>query len=109
VTTNKVENFFGQLKQSIDGMFHHVSYEHLHCYLYEFDFRYSTRNSTNSGRVRRLMCQASGRRLSYRPLTGGRSVVICDSNKLPLTWRFARPAGITGSPRYRHAALRSIV
>ena len=30
VTTNKVENFFGQLKRSIDGTFHHVSHEHLH-------------------------------------------------------------------------------
>lgn len=71
VTTNKVENFFGQLKRSIDGTFHHVSHEHLHRYLYEFDFRYTTRKSTDSDRVRRLMGQASGRRLAYRPMIGG--------------------------------------
>src|SRR5206468_673162 len=33
VTTNKVENYFGQLKRSIDGTFHQVSHEHLGRYL----------------------------------------------------------------------------
>src|SRR5436190_20115835 len=71
VTTNAVENFFGQLKRSIDGTFHHVSHEHLHRYLAEFDFRYSTRKSTDTDRVHRLMGQVRGRRLAYRPLTEG--------------------------------------
>jgi len=31
-----------QLKRSINGTHHHVSPEHLHRYLAEFDFRYST-------------------------------------------------------------------
>jgi hypothetical protein len=71
VTTNAVENFFGQLKRSIDGTFHHVSHEHLHRYLAEFDYRYSTRKLTDTDRVHRLMGQARGRRLAYRPLTDG--------------------------------------
>ncbi len=71
VTTNQVENYFGQLKRSIDGTFHHVSFEHLHRYLAEFDFRYSTRKMTDTERVHRLMGQVSGRRLAYRPLTRG--------------------------------------
>jgi transposase-like protein len=70
VTTNKVENFFGQLKRSVDGTFHHVSHEHLHRYLAEFDFRYSTRKLSDTQRMARLMGQVAGRRLAYRPLTG---------------------------------------
>ncbi len=71
VTTNKVENYFGQLQRSIAGTFHHVSHEHLHRYLAEFDFRYSTRKLSDTERVARLMGQTHGRRLAYRPLTGG--------------------------------------
>ena len=70
VTTNKVENYFGQLKRSIDGTFHAVSAEHLPRYLAEFDFRYSTRKMTDTQRVDRLLGQVRGRRLAYRPLTG---------------------------------------
>ena len=70
VSTNKVENYFGQLQRSIDGTFHHVSHEHLSRYLAEFDFRYSTRKLTDTQRVARLMGQVAGRRLAYRPLAG---------------------------------------
>lgn len=71
ITTNAVESFFGQLKRSIDGTHHHVSHEHLHRYLAEFDFRYTTRRMTDAQRVNRLMGQTANRRLSYRPLTSG--------------------------------------
>ncbi len=43
VTTNTVEAFFGLLKRGVNGTFHHVSKEHLHRYLAEFDFRYNLR------------------------------------------------------------------
>lgn len=71
VTTNQAENFFSQLKRSLDGTHHHVSAEHLPRYLAEFDFRYTTRTLDDSARMRRLMGQTGGRRLSYRPLTDG--------------------------------------
>lgn len=71
VTTNHVEGFFSQLKRSIDGTHHHVSVEHLPRYLAEFDFRYSTREMSDAQRVRRLVGQTVGRRLSYKPLTRG--------------------------------------
>ena len=67
--TNKAENYFSQLKRSIDGTHHHVSREHLDRYLAEFDFRYSTRDETDGARMERLMQRVSGRRLSYRPLS----------------------------------------
>jgi hypothetical protein len=69
VTTNAVEGFFSQLKRSLDGTHHHVSTHHLHRYLAEFDFRYSTRKMDDAARLERIIDQAEGRRLSYRPLT----------------------------------------
>lgn len=68
VTSNQAENFFSQLKRSLDGTHHAVSVEHLPRYLAEFDFRYSTRKVTDGQRMTRLMGQTGDRRLSYRPL-----------------------------------------
>lgn len=69
VTTNDLENFFSQLKRSIDGTFHHVSREHLDRYLAEFDFRHSTHRMTDSARFDVLMGQTGGVRLMYQPMT----------------------------------------
>ena len=69
-STNLAEGFFSQLKRSIDGTYHHVSREHLQRYLDEFSFRYSTRKLKDSVRLQRIVDQAKGRRLSYKPLTG---------------------------------------
>ena len=68
VTTNQAENYFSQLKRSIDGTHHHVSHEHLPRYLAEFDYRYSTRDLSDTERLRRLVGQSGGRRLTWRPL-----------------------------------------
>jgi len=65
VSTNRVENYFSQLKRSIDGTHHHVSREHLGRYLAEFDFRHSTHGLTDTARVDRLMARVVGRRLMY--------------------------------------------
>jgi transposase-like protein len=65
-TTNQAENFFSQLKRSLDGTHHHVSREHLDRYLTEFDFRYSTRKITDTERMVELMARVPGRRLSYK-------------------------------------------
>ncbi|HEX4491466.1 MAG TPA: IS1595 family transposase [Acidimicrobiia bacterium] len=43
VTSNRAENYFSQLKRSLDGTHHRISAEHLDRYLAEFDFRFSTR------------------------------------------------------------------
>lgn len=70
VTTNHVEGYFSQLKRSIGGTHHHVSPEHLHRYLAEFDFRYSTHEITDTARMNKLAGQVAGKRVSYRPVTG---------------------------------------
>lgn len=65
VTTNHAEGYFSQLKRSIDGTHHHVSVEHLQRYLNEFDFRYTTRDLSDSARMVRLFSQVAGKRLTY--------------------------------------------
>ena len=66
VSTNQAENFFSQLKRSIDGTHHHVSVDHLPRYLAEFAFRYTYRKEPDTERMARLVRRVSGRRLSYR-------------------------------------------
>jgi transposase-like protein len=66
VGTNLVEGYFSQLKRSIDGTHHHVSTEHLPRYLAQFDFMYSHCRDSDAARMRRLLGQVGGRRLTYR-------------------------------------------
>lgn len=63
--TQKAENYFAQLKRSIDGTHHRVSVEHLHRYVAEFDFRYTTSDLDDTARMKRLMGQID-RRVSYK-------------------------------------------
>jgi len=65
-STNRAENYFSQLKRSIDGTHHHVSREHLPRYLSEFDYRHSTHRMSDDARMRDLMGRVGGRRLAYR-------------------------------------------
>ncbi|MGD0255861.1 MAG: IS1595 family transposase [Acidimicrobiales bacterium] len=65
-STNKAENFFSQLKRSLDGTHHHVSVEHLPRYLSEFDYRFSTRKLSDGERMAQLVRRAEGRRLTYK-------------------------------------------
>jgi transposase-like protein len=66
ITSNTAENFFSQLKRSIDGTHHHVSRKHLDRYLGEFDFRYSTKHVNDGQRFARLAGQLDGIRLTYK-------------------------------------------
>jgi transposase-like protein len=65
-TTNRAEGFFSQLKRSLDGTHHHVSVEHLHRYLGEFDYRYNTCKLSDGQRMAHLMGRTK-RRLSLYP------------------------------------------
>jgi transposase-like protein len=67
--SNTVEGYFSVLKRGVYGTFHHVSEAHLHRYLSEFDFRYSTRSALGISDVERaeeLLRGAKGKRLMYR-------------------------------------------
>lgn len=68
-STNAAENFFSILKRGIYGTYQHVSEEHLHRYLAEFDFRHNNRVKLGIGdteRARRAIVGAEGKRLTYR-------------------------------------------
>jgi len=69
-TTNTVEGFFGQVRRSITGTHHRVTNKHVERYLAEYDFRYSTRKSSDSKRLETLVSQVGGKRLTYDELRG---------------------------------------
>lgn len=66
VTTNTVEGYFGILKRGLNGVYQHVSPEHLNRYLNEFSFRYSGRKLTDSERTLSALRGIEGKRLTYR-------------------------------------------
>ena len=68
ISTNTVEGFFSLLKRGINGTFHHVSPQHLHRYLSEFDFRYNHRRITDGERSCKLIGKVAGKRLMYKDL-----------------------------------------
>lgn len=63
--TNTVEGFFSILKRGINGVYHHVSKEHLHRYLAEFDFRYNNRKIDDHERTVKAISGFEGKRLKY--------------------------------------------
>ena len=69
--TNLAEGYFSQLKRSLDGTHHHVSRQHLGRYLAQFDWLYSNCRLDDSSRLRLLLGNVDGRRLTYAPLTVG--------------------------------------
>jgi hypothetical protein len=68
VTTNTVESFFGVLKRGINGVYQHVSPEHLSRYVDEFAFRHNNRSAVgieDSERAQILLKGIEGKRLTY--------------------------------------------
>jgi transposase-like protein len=62
--TNKCENYFAQLKRGLKGTHIHVDEKHLHRYLNEFDYRFSTCELSDTERLTDLGTRLEGR-LSY--------------------------------------------
>lgn len=74
IHVNTAEGFFSQLKRSLDGTYHHVSEYHLHRYLAEFDYRYSTRKVSDSDRTVAAIRKTTGKRLKYQDTAKGAGV-----------------------------------
>jgi transposase-like protein len=68
ISTNTVEGFFSLLKRGINGTYHHVSPQHLHRYLSEFDFRYNMRQISDGQRTEKLISKVAGKRLMYKEI-----------------------------------------
>jgi transposase-like protein len=68
-STNTAESFFSVLKRGIYGTYQHVSEDHLHRYLAEFDFRHNNRKALgvdDAARIEQAIRGVSGKRLTYR-------------------------------------------
>lgn len=66
IHSNSAESYFAILKRGVYGTFHSISEAHMHRYLTEFDFRYSTRKLADTDRAELLLKGAKGKRLMYR-------------------------------------------
>jgi transposase-like protein len=66
--TNLCENYFAQLKRGLKGTHIHVDPKHLHRYLGEFDYRFSTCDMSDTERMADLATRVAGR-LSYEMVT----------------------------------------
>ena len=69
VHVNSAENYFSIFKRGVIGTFHHISEQHLHRYLAEFDFRYNNRSGLgveDAERADKIMAGITGKRLTYR-------------------------------------------
>jgi transposase-like protein len=70
VHTNGMENFWSLLKRSIKGTYVSVEPFHLFRYLDEQSFRFNERKGNNRGRFRKAAQGITGKRLTYKQLTG---------------------------------------
>jgi transposase-like protein len=67
--TNTIEGYFSIMKRGINGVYHHVSQQHLKRYLAEFDFRYNERSAlgvSDADRMTKSVAGIVGKRLTYR-------------------------------------------
>ena len=68
VHTNTIEGYFSIMKRGINGVYHHVSQQHLKRYLAEFDFRYNERSALgveDAERMTKSVKGIVGKRLTY--------------------------------------------
>jgi transposase-like protein len=70
VHTNGLENFWSLLKRGLKGTYVSVEPFHLHRYLDEQSFRYNNRKTDDAGRFDIGVRQITGKRLTYKQLTG---------------------------------------
>ncbi|MGO9648625.1 MAG: IS1595 family transposase [Terriglobales bacterium] len=74
VHTNTAESSFALVKRGIMGIYHKVSRQHLHRYLWQFDFMWNHRKLNDGERTTLAIQGAEGKRLLYR---GPTDSVIC--------------------------------
>lgn len=66
IHTNTVESSFALLKRGIIGIYHNVSKQHLHRYLWQADFLWNARKLNDGERTAAAIKLAEGKRLMYR-------------------------------------------
>ena len=66
IHTNTAESSFAILKRGIMGIYHNVSKEYLHRYLWQFDFMWNARKMNDGERTIMAIKLAEGKRLMYK-------------------------------------------
>ncbi|PYV20741.1 MAG: IS1595 family transposase [Acidobacteria bacterium] len=66
VHTNTAESSFALIKRGIIGIYHNVSREYLHRYLWQFDFTWNNREMKDGERTVLAIQSAEGKRLMYK-------------------------------------------
>ena len=66
IHTNTVESSFALVKRGIVGIYHNVSREYLHRYLWQFDFIWNNRELNDGERTVLAVQSAEGKRLVYK-------------------------------------------
>jgi transposase-like protein len=69
VNTNTAESSFALVKRGIVGVYHNVSKEYLHRYLWQFDFLWNGRKLNDGERTVLAIRSAEGKRMMYRQPT----------------------------------------
>jgi transposase-like protein len=75
VHTNTIENFWSLLKRCLKGTYIAVEPFHLFRYLDEQAFRYNERKNDDGGRFLEVLNGVTGRRVTYKKLTGKEETV----------------------------------
>jgi transposase-like protein len=70
IHTNGLENFWSLLKRALKGTYVSVEPFHLFRYLDEQSFRYNNRKTHDARRFDKVLSQTTGKRLTYKQLTG---------------------------------------
>lgn len=67
--SNTAESFFALLKRGVYGTYHRISKKHLPKYAAEYEHRWNGRKGSDGDRMGAAIKQATGKRLTYKPLT----------------------------------------
>ena len=70
VHTNGMENFWSLFKRALKGTYVSVDPMHLNAYTAEQTFRFNQRKDVDGGRFRKVLGAVSGKRATYKELTG---------------------------------------
>jgi len=70
VHTNGMENFWSLFKRALKGTYVSVEPAHLNAYTFEQTFRFNERKDVDGGRFRKVLGAVSGKRITYKELTG---------------------------------------
>ncbi|MYA88000.1 MAG: IS1595 family transposase [Boseongicola sp. SB0662_bin_57] len=66
--TNGMESFWAMLKRAYNGVYHHISPQHLHRYVAEFAGRHNIREQDTMSQMHTVVALMVGKRLMYRDL-----------------------------------------